>query len=193
MTSLGVMIAGGNGNRRENDFYPTPREATIALLPLIADWPKTIWEPACGDGAMARVLRASGRDVVATDLIHRGFGQILDFLGPTALQIARPQRKVIITNPPFKLAAQFIERADELGAAHLALLLKASFWNAASRLKTWDRWAPYARRDLTWRLDFDGRGAPTMDCAWFLWDRTSPPLARPLVKPAPISAEEMLA
>lgn len=190
MSSLGVMIAGGGGNRRENDFYPTPREATVALLPLIADWPKAVWEPACGDGAMARVLEGAGYDVLASDLVDRGYGDAcFNFLFDYWQGAPRP----IITNPPFKLAAQFIERADELGATHLALLLKASFWNAASRLKTWDRWAPYARRDLTWRLDFDGRGAPTMDCAWFLWDRTSSPLARPLAKPAPISAEEMLA
>lgn len=191
MSNLGVMIAGGNGHRRENDFYPTPPEATRALLPLIAEWPKQVWEPACGDGAMARVLMEAGYDVRASDLVDRGFGVVRDFL-----ETSRPSRvHAIITNPPFKLASQFIERAEDIGATHMAMLLKASFWNAAGRLKTWDRWPPFAIHPLTWRLDFDGRGAPTMDCMWVLWDRTSPPMPRPLPKPAPVSPskEEMLA
>lgn len=186
--NLGAALAGGNGKRRENDFYPTPKEATYALLSLIADWPREVWEPACGDGAMARVLSSAGFSVYASDLVDRGYGDVRDFLLGYA-ELACPTS--IITNPPFKLAADFILRADDLGATHMALLLKSQFWNAATRLKVWDRWAPYAALPLTWRLDFDGRGAPTMDCTWFLWDRTSPPLARPLAKPD-VEALEML-
>ena len=179
--NLGAALAGGNGNRRENDFYPTPKEATYALLPHIAHWPKNVWEPACGDGAMTKVLKTAGFSVTSTDLIHRGFGfGGVDFL---TSDLGNVRFDAIITNPPFALAPHFILRANDLGATHLALLLKAQFWNAASRLKVRDTWAPNAALPLTWRLDFDGRGAPTMDCTWFLWDRTSPPLARPLAKP----------
>jgi hypothetical protein len=185
--NLGAALAGGNGKRRENDFYPTPKEATYALLPLIADWPRFVWEPACGDGSMARVLEADGRKVAATDLIDRGYGGTpVDFL-----KTPRRLADAVITNPPFNLAGPFILHAHGLGVTHMALLLKSQFWNAATRLKVWDTWAPYAARPLTWRLDFDGRGAPTMDCTWFLWDRTSPPLPRPLAKPD-VEALEML-
>jgi len=34
-----------------------------------------IWEPACGDGAISRVLEAAGYQVISTDLIDRGYGQ----------------------------------------------------------------------------------------------------------------------
>ena len=51
-----------------NDLYETPELATLALLraePL----PRKIWEPACGPGAIVRVLRDAGHRVIATDLI----------------------------------------------------------------------------------------------------------------------------
>jgi hypothetical protein len=43
-----------------------------------------IWEPACGDGTMARVLERTGCPVIATDLYDRGYGKAgYDFLSPT--------------------------------------------------------------------------------------------------------------
>ena len=51
---------------RGNDLYETPEVATLALLraePL----PRTILEPACGPGAIVRVLRGAGHRVIATD------------------------------------------------------------------------------------------------------------------------------
>jgi hypothetical protein len=49
----------------------TPPEAVWALL-AAEDLPAAIWEPACGPGAIARVLRAAGHRVVATDLVDYG-------------------------------------------------------------------------------------------------------------------------
>lgn len=53
------------------EFYPTPPEGIRALLSVEAfDGP--IWEPACGDGAIARELIAAGYDVVASDITNHG-------------------------------------------------------------------------------------------------------------------------
>jgi len=37
------------------EFYPTPPEATRALL-SVESFEGDIWEPACGDGAISKVL-----------------------------------------------------------------------------------------------------------------------------------------
>ncbi len=55
------------------EFYPTPPEATRALL-SVENFDGDIWEPACGDGAISRELTAAGYNVTSTDLIDRGFG-----------------------------------------------------------------------------------------------------------------------
>jgi hypothetical protein len=59
--------------RVPHDFYPTPPEAVRALL-SVETFTGSVWEPACGDGAISKVLIEAGFEVVSTDLIDRGFG-----------------------------------------------------------------------------------------------------------------------
>lgn len=95
--------------RVAHDFYPTPPEAVRALLSVEA-FEGSIWEPACGDGAISKVLIAAGHDVVSTDLIDRGYGRG----GQDFLKSERPLAKHIITNPPYGshgLADLFVRRA----------------------------------------------------------------------------------
>lgn len=182
MRNLGAAMAGGNGTRRDHDFYPTPREAVEALLDNASrGLERMVWEPACGDGAICKVLIENGYSVVATDLVDRGYGEGgIDFL------TAEPPSGSIVTNPPFKLAAEFIKRGREIEPAYFALLLKATFWNAASRLKVFHDWPPAAVLPLTWRLDFTGGGAPTMDCMWCVWGSDAPQIGfRPIERPRP--------
>jgi hypothetical protein len=53
-------------------LYETPRVATEALLEVEVTLPRRIWEPAAGRGAIAKVLREHGHEVVATDLADYG-------------------------------------------------------------------------------------------------------------------------
>lgn len=192
MSNIGVAMAGGNGNRREHDFYPTPEEATIALLRAekyrLHLYDK-IWEPACGDGAISKVLKEYDKKVISSDIIDRGYG---DFFGDF-LEQRKDIAPAIITNPPFYLAAEFIEHAlGNLKVKYLALLLKLSYYSAAERYHLFYRFRPAHRYDLTWRLDFLNKGAPTMETAWFIWrggsaDQTNYDL---LLRPIPLDFGE---
>lgn len=102
-----------SGYRAKHDFYPTPPEATRALL-SVEHFHGSIWECACGDGAIATELKTAGYSVTATDLIYRGYGAgRIDFLKQT-----KPLATNIITNPPygFGLADQFVDHALALTA-----------------------------------------------------------------------------
>jgi hypothetical protein len=91
-----------------DNFYPTPPEATRALL-SVEDFDGPVWEPACGEGHIAHVLEAAGLDVVASDLNDRSFGTVgVDFLIQSAMR-----GKHIVTNPPYGsgLADAFIEKS----------------------------------------------------------------------------------
>src|SRR5262245_5027062 len=98
------------------DFYTTPPEATRALL-SVEDFDGPIWEPACGNGAISKVLKAHGHSVVSTDLIDRGYGLPgNDFLSAATLShilTHRPDIKHVVTNPPYGggMADKFIGRA----------------------------------------------------------------------------------
>lgn len=160
------MTGGDAGNRHPSDYYQTPREATWALLHVAVDigMPRSVWECACGSGDISRELKSAGMCVVSTDIEYHGYGRRQDFL--TTRKSPAPG---IVTNPPFRLAVEFIIHARSLGVDFLALLLKATFWHAAERKTLFDRWPPAFVVPLAWRLDFDGRGAPTMECAWQVW------------------------
>ncbi len=91
------------------EFYPTPPEATRALL-SVENFDGDIWEPACGNGDMSRELEAAGYSVVSTDLIQRDFGKG----GVNFLKTDKPLAKNIITNPPYGkhgLADAFVRKA----------------------------------------------------------------------------------
>jgi hypothetical protein len=159
-----ARIMGGNGDRREDDFYPTPADVTISLLERWRPREAKVWEPCCGDGAIVRVLEGFGYNVVATDLIDRGLGGGRDFLREPTL--AAP---AIVTNPPFKLASEIIERAHQLCVREMALYLKSTFWHAACRRPLFERYRPALILPLSWRPDFSGEGGPTMESMWCVW------------------------
>jgi hypothetical protein len=160
-----VQFAKAGSKRVPHDFYPTPPEATLALLPRIASWPDKIWEPMCGTGAMSEVLIAAGKTVISSDPFHQGYGDV----GKLFAEYTSAPCPTMVTNPPFDKAAEIIEHARAIGVTHLALLLKAQFWHAKSRIPLFLAHPPAWILPLTWRLDWDGRGSPTMDCSWCLW------------------------
>ena len=94
--------------RLPNEFYPTPPEATRALL-SVERFDGPIWEPACGEGAIAEVLAQAGHPVVSTDLCPYGFG----VSGVDFLKEPMPRAKHIVTNPPYGngLADAFLTQA----------------------------------------------------------------------------------
>ena len=138
----------GDAERRQRDiadnFYPTPPEATRALL-SVETFDGPIHEPACGEGHMARELSAAGHTVVATDLNDRGYGSAgLDFLGQRV-----PLARHIVTNPPYGsgLADAFVRKALLLTrqtGGKVAMLLNLSSLAEPTRTPFW-RKAPPAR------------------------------------------------
>ena len=97
MENLNIVGHNTKGDRIENDFYPTPSIATLKLLEK-EKFEGDIWECACGDGAISKILTSQGHFVFNSDIIDRGFNdETINFL--------ETNRKInnIITNPPFKL------------------------------------------------------------------------------------------
>ncbi|WP_447415441.1 hypothetical protein, partial [Escherichia coli] len=61
-----------NGDREENDFYPTPSYAVEELLKREV-FIGNIWECACGEEDISEVFKNKGFEVISTDLIDRGY------------------------------------------------------------------------------------------------------------------------
>lgn len=110
------MVARHSNYEETRDFIPTPPFATRALYEHAAPELKdgahglTAWDPAAGHGHMTRVFKEYGhREVFASDLegspahgVHQ-----FDFLDPEV----NAKHDVIITNPPYKHADLFVQKA----------------------------------------------------------------------------------
>jgi hypothetical protein len=155
-------------DRRDHDDYPTPAWVTKALLPHLPPEDYRVWEPAAGSGEMVKALVEHGLFVcVATDIAT---GR--DFL------VSPPPSSFrgIVTNPPYRLATEFIERALSLIPANgfVAMLLRADFDSAKTRRHLFADCRIFAKKIvLTKRIRWivGSTGSPSFNHAWFMWDR----------------------
>ena len=159
---------------RGDDLYETHPVATRALL-CAENLPPCIWEPAAGFGAIVNVLRDAGHHVVATDLVDHGVNDQesgVDFLmeqrAPVGVQ-------AIVTNPPYKLAAEFVRHGLKL-VPKIYLLVRLQFLAAESRADILGgglRVVHIFRRRLPMmnRHGWAGpRASSAVDHAWCAWD-----------------------
>jgi len=169
MNGVNLTNQSGVNKRRELDYYPTPPNVTHALMRFLTLTPCQIWEPACGDGSMSKVLEQCGHTVYSSDIRETGYGSGgIDFLN-----CRRADFDAIITNPPFVLSENFIRHAL-IQVPVVAMLLKSQYWHAAKRVTLFTDHPPAFVLPLTWRPDFMGGergGAPTMEVHWTVWIR----------------------
>jgi hypothetical protein len=169
-----------NDGLEDLDPYFTCAEAIACLLVVEGDrLPRRLHEPAAGYGAIVHPLRASGRHVVASDIHDYGLPgcAIYDYL--TAAAVFGIEG--IVTNPPYKLAQQFLAKA--LGeAGYVALLLRTNFLMDSERRGKWlDLHEPTRvylaapRFPMMHRFGWSGTRAPsnTPHC-WAIWQRGAP-------------------
>lgn len=161
---------------RKDDLYGTPPEATLALL-RVEKLPHRLWEPCAGRGAIVDVLRAAGHEVIAGDLVD--YGRPTQFTRRDFLMERKAPDgcETIVTNPPFKLAEEFVERALELCPV-VIMLLRLAFLESdrrrgilegrgLARVHIFRKRLPMMHRD-----GWEGRKANSgMAFAWFCWNR----------------------
>ena len=153
----------------EKDFYETPKYCSEELLKREIFIGK-IWEPCAGNGATSQVLLDAGLDVYSSDLVKRDYDlSEIDFL--TSQNIVEN----IITNPPYNIAFDVINKCKELSTNKFALLLRLLFLEGKRRKIMFE--------DTTYPLKsvytFSGRvnmmkekkGSPTICFAWFVWEK----------------------
>lgn len=167
------------GDRQNDDFYSTPAWVTQALLPRLAlthDGPwRDVLDPCCGDGA---ILDCFGNELTvgieldeARAVAAHAKGHLITVAD--ALIEPWPVVQLIITNPPFSLAEEFVRRAIGFAAesgATVAMLLRLAFLESSGRAPL-HREFPSDVYPLSSRPSFTPDGK-TDSCAyaWFVWD-----------------------
>lgn len=173
------------------DFFQTPHPLTRLLLENEV-FDGTILEPAAGKGAIVKVLKDfDNKEIVAYDLDDNN-GK--DFLTEDRCF------SNIITNPPFKLAHQFILHSKQLANQKIAMLLPLNYLHGQKRFnEIWtDTLFPlasvyiftrYVMFDTKLRKDDKLISNGFMTFAWFVWDKKHQ--GPPAIKWLPIEKKDI--
>jgi methylase of polypeptide subunit release factors len=156
--------------RKERDLYETPEWVTEALRHHLPRQPSLVWEPAAGSGKMTAVLKTWGCRVVATDIDPNHICETANFL-----TCSIPDgTDAVITNPPYELATEFVQRAlGSVGRGIVAMLLRTDFDHAKTRQYLFGGHKAFAKKVvLTKRIKWfeASKGQPSFNHAWFIWD-----------------------
>lgn len=158
--------------KSKEDFYPTPAQYVRDIL----DREKlrgSILEPACGDGAIIRVLREyypkgliGGFDLYPKnrDIPKR------DFLKYSL------QWDNVITNPPYNQFLPFLEHSLEISKEKTILLFPLTYLSGKERfIRIYSRIPPSRVWVYSKRISLQsGEGAKNrIDFCWGVWDRKS--------------------
>ena len=166
-----------NKESEPNDYYATEPRAVELLLEKEKFCPR-IWEPACGEGHISKVLERHGYKVKSTDLIDRGYGEGgIDFFKATKEEARKACPRDIITNPPYKYAKEFVEHALDISAdgTKIAMFLKLTFLEGQKRRELFREKPPMTVYVSPARLrcgkngDFSGQSMVAY--AWFVWHK----------------------
>lgn len=179
----GTSLVGGSVNyeRVDNDFYATDPQSVRDLLNIHKIEGVHFYEPCVGQGHIANVIKDyfPKAKVFCSDLIDRGYPQthIRDFINDDFDM----KTDWVITNPPYSLAKEFIDKSLDISYKGVAMFLKIQFLEGQAR-KEWFKSTPlkyvyvFSKRQDPWR---DGESlnpktgkkwGSTMCFAWFVWE-----------------------
>lgn len=156
------------------DDFPTPPWATRALCEYLPFPTRDLLcrEPAANRGHMVGPLREFFASVEASDIHDYGAGfPVQDYLfGPP------PSRTDwTITNPPFRLAEQFIERAFQSSDAGVAVIVRSAFLEGVGRYNGLFKRSPpslilqFSERVVMHKGKLSAKGSTATAYCWLVW------------------------
>lgn len=162
------------------DDFPTPPWATRAFVEHVigveAARGLTCLEPACGRGYMAKPLKEYFGQVEASDAYHYGYAPVRDFLSHPFQALSHDW---VITNPPFRLAEEFVERALFVARRGVAILARTVFLESVGRYEGIFRdrpptkFAQFAERVPMVKGRVDPKASTATGYAWFVWEKNA--------------------
>jgi hypothetical protein len=158
------------------DNFPTPPWATRALIEQLigpaATSELSCLEPACGQGHMAKVLWEYFGKVTASDIFDYGYGEVVDFLKK---DYTEDQFDWVITNPPFRMAEDFIWEALRVSHIGVAMLTRTVFIESIGRYdRLFSRKPPTTFAQFTERVPMvkgrlDKKASTATGYSWIIW------------------------
>lgn len=177
-TSHAVMAQRVESKESLDDF-PTPPWATRAFVENMLGGSKMLaelscLEPACNRGYMSVALSEYFKTVESSDVFDYGFGNVKNFLDGS---YDEQSFDWVITNPPFKLAENFIEEGLRVARRGVAVLTRTVFIESIGRYERLFSqnppkvFAQYVERVPMVKGRLDKKASTATGYGWLLWDK----------------------
>ena len=185
------------GERNRDDYYATPLWVTKLILPRLKPKAAERWiiEPGAGNGSILRAMIEEGfppERMIGIEAntdraeqlctLHRNVTVLpFDYFSPSvqakldAMGVLRAPR-IIIGNPPFSKAEEFIVRSIQLAGENgfVVMLLRLGFLESKKRCQ-FHKAHPAHVHVLTTRPSFiEGKGTDSTAYGWFIWGDSKP-------------------
>jgi hypothetical protein len=158
------------------DDFPTPPWATRALIEKLNAYghtfnDQTCREPAANRGHMVKPLSEYFAEVIASDIFDYGVGYpVADYL------FSAPFRTHwTITNPPFRLAEQFIKDALKQSSVGVAMIVRTAFLESVGRYNALFSTVPpthvlqFSERVVMHKGKLSEKGSTATAYCWIVW------------------------
>ena len=161
--------------RQKNEYYATDPSVSRDLL-RCEQFLSPVLEPCCGGGFMAEEIKKAGYEVVASDIIDRGYGKGgVDFITadfPIGVYD-------IITNPPYSDFIPMLRKAMAICRNKVAMLLPLRYLTSQERYEVFKQYSPkrvyvYIERICiakNGKFEEYEAGANMEMYAWYVWEK----------------------
>lgn len=170
----------GKEERQERDYYATDPAALEKFIDAFVHrdgnniaW--QVWEPACGEGNLTKVLAEKRHVIYESDIYDYGENDVFDFL-ESDKQFAGD----ILTNPPYKKAKEFVQHGMTLipEGNQVIMLLRIQFLESKGRHDWFVNNPPkfvyvHSSRIKIWKNNDSVKypGTQPLCYAWYVWEK----------------------
>lgn len=178
---INISATNRGSKRIDSDFYATPLSTIANFLHSYNIKNGNLLEPCAGNGNIIKALRqfygysnhitaCEIREEEIQNLKHNGANEVYigDFLNyqPTT------KFKTIISNPPYSIAQEIIEKCFEIADedTEIIMLLRTAFLESKKRYNFWQKHPLNGLYVLSQRPSFTGKGTDATSYAWFIWN-----------------------
>lgn len=172
--SNAVMASRIEPNDSLDDFPTQPwgtRAVMVHIIKPLGLPMNSVLEPACNRGYMVRPLMEYFGTVISSDVHQYGDNAVRDFLFP-----GNPERaEWVFTNPPFRLAEQFIAKAAEVASIGYGMLVRTAFLESSGRYERLFKPNPptivaqYVERLPMVKGRVDPKASTATSYCWVIW------------------------
>lgn len=170
--------------RKPYDFYATPLDVVENLLNNIdlSTYGNKVLEPSAGNGNISKIIKEKypEKELTSMEIREEEYNNLIQIsdkviIGNFLEDKINYKYNIIIGNPPYSLAKEFVEKCiDSLNDdGVLIFLLRTAFLESKSRYEFWQK-NPLSRLyTLSKRPSFTGKGTDATSYSWFIWDKST--------------------